>query len=226
MKLVTQAEFARLAGVNRSTVHRWIANGRIEADAHGLIDPEAAARMREATESPLPHHQARKAQFDAAKQPPSPAGRGQGEGTAYAAHSGLHDAGAYPSPTQGETTQQRATAPQPHGQSEAMPAADKIGVALKLETYKLQKAKAEQANLELDKAAGALVERAEVETVLADFGATLRALLESLPDRLAAGIARHRGDVNAIHAEIEGVATDLLTEMSEHMKRKMEATAA
>jgi hypothetical protein len=69
MTRVTQAEFARLSGVNRSTVHRWIQNGRIETDAHGLIDPDTAARMREATESPLPHHQARKAQFDAPAPP-------------------------------------------------------------------------------------------------------------------------------------------------------------
>ena len=76
---VTQAEFARITGVNRSTVHRWIQNGRIEVDAQGLIDPGAAARMRDATESPLPHHQARKAQFDEARagQGPTPAGKTQ-----------------------------------------------------------------------------------------------------------------------------------------------------
>jgi phage terminase Nu1 subunit (DNA packaging protein) len=67
MTRVTQAEFARLCGVNRSTVTRWLRAGRIVADPSGLIDPEAAARMRAATESPLPHHQARKAQFDEAR---------------------------------------------------------------------------------------------------------------------------------------------------------------
>ena len=34
---------------------------------------------------------------------------------------------------------------------------------------------------------------------------------------------RHRGDVNAIHAEIETTATALLTEISHHMQRKTEA---
>lgn len=68
MNTVTQAEFARLAGVNRSTVNRWLKNGRIEADAAGRIDPEAAARLRLATESPEPHHQARKAQFEDARE--------------------------------------------------------------------------------------------------------------------------------------------------------------
>ena len=103
------------------------------------------------------------------------------------------------------------------------PALEKIGTALKIETYKLQKAKAEIANLELDRAAGLLVERAEVEYVLAEFASTFRYLLESLADRLAPAIAAHRGDVTAIHAEIELASTTLLNEMSEAMKRKGQA---
>lgn len=67
MKLVTKAEFARLAGVSDSTVSKWLASGRIRATADGRIDADAAQRMRAATESPLPRHQARKAQFDEAR---------------------------------------------------------------------------------------------------------------------------------------------------------------
>ena len=63
-KLVTQAEFARMCGVNRCTVHKWIGAGRIQTEPSGLIDPEAAMRMRESTESKLPIHQARKAQLE------------------------------------------------------------------------------------------------------------------------------------------------------------------
>jgi len=196
---ITQAEFARLCGVNRSTVHRWLANGRIEADAQGLVDPQAAERMRRATESPLPHHQARMAQFDAAR--------------AGADLSGP------------EITQQRPASRETGGNAEPMPGMEKLGVALKMETYKLQKAKAELANMEVDQKAGLLVERDQVDFVLADFGNTLRALVEAMPDRLAPSLARHRGDVNAIHAEIDGYAADLLNEMTELMKRKMEMAA-
>ena len=106
------------------------------------------------------------------------------------------------------------------------PALEKIGTALKLETYRLQKAKAEIANLELDRAAGLLVERAEVEYVLAEFASTFRYLLENLADRLAPAIAVHRGDVAAIHAEIDMASAALLTEMSEAMKRKMDVSTA
>lgn len=196
MTQVTQAGLARALGVAKSTVHKYKAAGRISFDAHGLIDLDTARAQILATESPLPHHQARKAQFDEAR-----AGDGMGQAT---------------------NAQQGATSSQPAAHAEPIPAAEKIGTALKLETYRLQKAKAETANLELDKLAGSLVERAEVDFVLADFGGTLRGLMESLPDRLAPAIAAHRGDVGAIHKALEDTAHDLLTEMSETMKRKME----
>lgn len=190
MTHVTQSEFARLMGVNRSTVTRWIQNGRLSAEASGLIDPETGRRQVTETESPLPHHRARKAQFEQARE-------GQGMDAA-------------------ET---------PPVVPENAPVGDQVAAALRLETWKLQKAKAELANMEVDQKAGLLVERAEVDYVLADFGNTLRALLEGLPDRLAPAISAHRGDVNAIHVELETVAAELLRDISEHMKRRMEALA-
>lgn len=91
---------------------------------------------------------------------------------------------------------------------------------IRLETYKLQQARAEQANLDLENAASLLVERTEVNYVLAVFIHTLRALLQSLPDRLAVAISVHRENVAAIHAEIDGVSKDLLNELSETMERR------
>lgn len=193
---VTQAEFARICGVDRSTVHRWLKNRRIEADAQGRIDPKAAERMRRSTESPLPHHQARMAQFEE--------GRPATE------------------PSQPESSQHGATSTETGGNKETMQTIEKLGAALKMETYKLQKAKAEMANMEVDQKAGLLVERSEVDFVLRDFGNTLRGLIESMPDKLAPSLARHRGDVNAIHAEIDAYAADLLNEFADHMKRKQE----
>ena len=205
MSLVTQAEFARIAGVNRSTVSRWIQNGRIQADAQGLIDPVAAQRMRDATESPEPHHQARKAQFDDARS-------GQASSnTATPPATGPQDG------PNGPTARFNAA----QG-AEPMPQAEKLGIALKLETYKLQKSKAETAAVELDKLIGTLVDRAEVDFVLADFGNTFRALLENLPDRLAGQLAALRGDTNAMHQALEEALNQVLLDMAEHMKRKTE----
>jgi phage terminase Nu1 subunit (DNA packaging protein) len=209
MNHVTQAEFARIQGVNKSTVTRWLQNGRMQVTAQGLIDVEAAKRMLAATESPAAHHQARKAQFDEAK-------------AATNAFSGP-DQG-YPCPNTQNGNQSPANNPATHGATAGATAsaAENIGTALKLETYKLQKAKAETANVELDKMAGALCERSEVDYALNDFGNTLRALLEAMPDRLASQLSTLHGDVAAMHKAIEEAMHDALASMAENMKRKTE----
>jgi len=203
VKRVTQAEFARLCGVNRSTVNRWIKNARIEVDAHGLIDPEAAHKMRDLTESPLPHHQARKAQFDEARK-----GVGQGGAEKIAPEASGN-----------------AAANDPDDPDAANDPAN-VSHRLKLATAREREARAAIAAMERDKMAGSLVERAEVDFVLADFGNTLRGLVEGLPDRLAPSIAAHRGDVSAIHHDLQDTAHTLLTEISDHMKRKMDGMAS
>lgn len=192
---VTQAEFARITKVNRSTVTRWIRNGRISLGDDGRIDVARAIREREATESPMPHHQARKAQFDDQKAAiVAPGGNG--------------------SAPPGNRAGLSADSP-----------IDNITAALKLETYRLQKARAEKAALEVDRLAGALIDYADVEFVIDDIGQVLRALLESQADRLAGTLAAHRGDANAIHASLEEAAHELLAEISGHMARRMEKLA-
>lgn len=65
---VTQAEFARRCGVNRSTVGKWIKSGRIHLGEDRKLDPEESAAKRLLTESPAPHHQARKQQIEQDKE--------------------------------------------------------------------------------------------------------------------------------------------------------------
>jgi transcriptional regulator with XRE-family HTH domain len=194
-KHITQAEFAKQRGVNRSTVTRWIQNGRMTTLPNGLIDPETATRELDATESPLPHHQARKAQFDAQ--------RGQ-------------SAAAPPCDNHNHRTASPSDAPS------ATPSAEKIGTALKLETYRLQKAKAEQANIEIDKMIGALVDRAEVDFLLADLGSLIRAQLENLADRVSGSLAACKGDTNCIHDRLNDFAREILAEMADTIQRKSE----
>lgn len=216
MNHVTQSEFARIQGVNKSTVMRWLRSGRMEATPQGLIDVEAAKRMLEATGSPAPHHQARKAQFDEARESAQAA-----QGTFSGQTLGNPPKNDQNAPTGPENRQQTGFAT-PRNNPDPVPAAEKIGTALKLETYKLQKAKAETANVELDKMAGALCERSEVDYALNDFGNTLRALLEAMPDRLASQLSTLHGDVAAMHKAIEEAMHDALASMAENMKRKTE----
>lgn len=212
MNRVSQAEFARLCRVNRSTVSRWLKNGRIEADAAGLIDPEAAERMRAATESPLPHHQARKAQLDEAR---VTAGAAQG--------------GAAP-PDVEESAVETVVDETGAGLDEAgaadQPALVQHNLDLKRSTARLQHNKAELAAMEVDRLAGRLVELVDVQFVLDDMGATVRTLLESFPDRLAGELAAHQGNTNAIHKSLADAARELLLGISDSMQRRMEELAA
>lgn len=210
---MTQAEYARHAGVNRSQITRWLQSGRITALPSGLIDPVAADAQRTATESPMPHHQARKAQIDAEK-----AARTAGAENAATASQA-------PGMAYGHNPPAR-TQPAPTDMPTAgMPALEKIGAALKLETWKLQKAKAERENMELDLRAGALVERTEMDFVLADFGSTARTIHDAYPDRythelVALGIPAAKA--GQFLSELGRASNE---ELAEHMKRKMETAA-
>lgn len=64
---LNRTEFARHMKVNKSTVTRWVASGRVAVDEYGRIDPVAAERNLTATESHEPHHQARLEQIAEAK---------------------------------------------------------------------------------------------------------------------------------------------------------------
>ena len=205
MSLVTQAEFARIAGVNRSTVTRWIQNGRIQADVTGRIDAQAANAMREDTASLQPHHQARKAGIELAK---------QATGAAQHATSTL----SLPPIIQ--------NAPAGAGEADDLLAGDlsaaDVNGRYKLAMAREREAKAELAAMEVDKLAGTLVERAEVDYVLADLGNTLRSTFESLPDRLAGQLAALRGDTSAMHQALEEALRDVLASIAEQMKRQMD----
>jgi len=206
MSLVTQAEFARITGVNRSTVTRWIQNGRIAVDGHGLIDSVAANAMREDTASLQPHHQARKAGIELAKQ------------AAGATQDGLGTLSLPP---------MISSASAGAGEAEELAAAELTSAADVNGRYKLamareREAKAELAAMEVDKLAGLLVERSEVDYVLADLGNTLRSTFESLPDRLAGQLAALRGDTNAMHHALEEALRDVLASIAEQMKRRMD----
>jgi hypothetical protein len=196
---VTQAEFARICGVHRSTVNKWICAGRIQTDERGLIDPEAAARMREATESPLPMHQARKAQFDEARMG---AGEGGAEKNAPRADSG------------GSAT--AATVAIDPGLS-----LEDIQKRTKIAIMRHQEASALAKENEAKSQAGDLYEREAVESAWAGALVTFRTTLETLPDRVAPAIARHRGDVAAIHHELADNVSILLRELSEDFRHRM-----
>ncbi len=186
MSLMSQKEFAAVKKVNRSTVTRWIQSGRITL-VNGLVDSERAEQSLLATESPFPHHRARKELWEEQKQ-------GVAAGDAVA-----------------------APVAAPVG---VLPSNEQLGFALKTESYRLQKAKAEMANLELDKLARTLLDRQEVEKVLNELGEQLKGLLDAIPARLTSEIVRLNGDPALIRDEIATAHDHLLHELSALMGRK------
>lgn len=98
-----------------------------------------------------------------------------------------------------------------------------IGLRLKLAMAKEREAKAQLAALEVDRQAGLLVEREQVDFILKDIGTTLRTAVDGLADRLAPQLAGHGGDVAKVHAGLDDAARDLLHEISDHIERRSEA---
>lgn len=205
---MTLAEFARHRGVARSTVTRWVQNGRMQLEPDGTVDPDAAARMLDATESPEPHHQARKAQLDEQRQ-------------RVAAGVSRVTAGADAAPA-------RAAAAE-HGQQDLpiteVPAGVELGLSLKSASVDLQRAKAEREALEVDKLAGTLMAREAVDFVLEDFGAAFRNLCESIPDRYTSVFLALAGDAPGIHRALQELTQEMAAQIADEMARRAEELA-
>ena len=82
-------------------------------------------------------------------------------------------------------------------------------------------AQADQEEMERDKMAGKLLAKEDVDYVLQDYGATLRSLLENLPDSLAPIIAPLT-TLEETHAAISEAVEGLQQEMADTMKRRAE----
>ncbi len=88
-----------------------------------------------------------------------------------------------------------------------------------------ESALARMAELRLAQAEGNLLEREAVEYALDDLGATLRGLLENLPDRLAP-LVFQRQTLEEVHSILAEAGHDVLTELSAAMERRAKEFAA
>lgn len=200
------AEFARRENVSRQTVSRWIKEGRLSPPGpDGRLDAQRAQRERLASESPLPKHQGAKE----AKARERAENRAAAPVTGQGAPVTLPLGGGAPSALSDATSALQAKQ-------------GDISAALKLETWRLQKAKAEQANMAIDRDAGLLVERPVVEYLLRDLGETIRAELTSFPDLHAPEMAACRGDAAALHKHLSDAAAGVLHRIAERLGQRAE----
>lgn len=240
MGKLTQAEFARHLQVNRSTVNRWIKAGRLAVDGAGLIDVGSALAQLKDSESPLPHHQARKAVFELEKLAAAEragggvarfSGFGGGEGAGGAQNAlqppDLRVAGRNEAATDGGAGWPDGDAG-PGGDvggdaaATAGSAAAAVNDRYKVAMAREREAKAELAAMEVDRLAGLLLDRAEVDFVLADLGNTLRSKLEAAEDVLTEAVAPLRGDLPGIRQAVHETLREILGDMAALMKRRME----
>jgi DNA-binding transcriptional regulator YdaS (Cro superfamily) len=194
VRYVSKAEFARMMGVNPSTVNKWIKRGRLVVTDDGLIDAETGQAMVRRKESLAPHHQARKATFEmerGARQPQADESiDGRSEDALDATLGGAADK-------------------------------DDVAARYRAAMAREREAKAELAAMEVDRQAGLLLDRQEVDFVLADLGNTLRVKLEQAEDSLTEAVLPLRGDAAAIRHAVRETLREVLDDMSALMRRRM-----
>jgi len=197
MTRVTQAEFARLVDVNRSTVLRAIQRARIAANEDGSLDLEveddnrdslelAALSLWESSGSSRPHHRARMIQIREEKE----------------ARRAMQAAAMIADQT-GEVTEAAAS------RKEKIEA---LNLRQKQADTEKREHEAEKARKELEVMAKNLFHREAVEFGMRDFTQRILLMLDNAPDQLAA-------EVHALQTpeEVRAVIADYM----ERMKREL-----
>ena len=194
---LTQAEFARLQGWNRSTVTRLKQAGRLVLDGHGHVDVAASLdRIRETGGMRFDVAERHAAQRDG--NGPVKVGAG---GTAMGGEGECKGAGAIAPPApDGALGERRADA-----------------------QARKESALADMAEMDVKQKRGELIPKADVDLALRSFAASVRARLDVLPDQLAPLVSPVT-DLDEIHALLAEHCRSILSAVADDMSRA--ATAA
>lgn len=190
----TQADFARLMGVNRSTVTRtWKQAGRLVM-VGDLVDVEASRARILAT--------ADLARSDVAERHAAERGAAVGQGVEAV------KVGA------GDTATARPEAPPP-----TTPAIDHIGNSYQAARAVKEKYAALSAKAEYERLIGDLLPRQDVNQALDDLVATIRSGLENHPYRAAGQLVGK--DYDAILALLKQEVVDMMSEMHKSARQQL-----
>ncbi len=210
MTRVTQAEFARLVDVNRSTVLRAIQRARIAANEDGSLDLEveddsrdslelAALSLWENSGSSRPHHRARMIQIREEKE----------------ARRAMQAAAMIADQT-GEVTEAAASLKEK---------VESLNLRLKQAETEKREHEADKARMERDVMAKNLLQREAVEFGMRDFTQRIAFMFDSTPDQLAAEVhaLQTPEEVRAHIAEyIDRMRRELAQYMTTAMRLAME----
>jgi hypothetical protein len=190
MTTETRAEFARRMGWNRSSVTRAVQDGRV-ALIDDKVDVDASLAKIKAMASPSAHHTAHAQQLLEDRQAKS-----------MAAMNALA-----PPPTAGSAS----LAP--------CQTIEELNRRLKSAEADKREHEADMARMQRETMAGNLIAREDVEFALDDFGATLRSLMENLPDRLAP-VLHPLQMIEETHAALSEAAQDVLQTVHDQLQRR------
>jgi len=197
----TQAEFARLMGVNRSTVTRtWKQAGRLVM-AGELVDVEASRARILAT--------ADLARSDVAERHAAQRGAAVGQGV-EAVKVGAGDTA---------TAATAAATARPEALPPTTPAIDHIGNSYQAARAVKEKYAALSAKAEYERLIGDLLPRQDVNQALDDLVATIRSGLENLPHRAAGQLVGK--DYDAIIALLKQEVVDMMSEMHKSARQQL-----
>lgn len=93
---------------------------------------------------------------------------------------------------------------------------------LKLARAMREESEAQMAAMKRDEQAKLLVQRADVDFVMADIGRTIGDLLDRMADQYTPALVSAASDANAIHAVLREAGRDLRAELANHMRRRAE----
>lgn len=96
---------------------------------------------------------------------------------------------------------------------------EQLNLRLKRAEANKREHEADMARMERETMAGNLIAREDVDFTLADFGATLRSLMESLPDRLAP-VVHPLQSLEETHAALSEAAQDVLQTVHDQLQRR------
>lgn len=197
----TQADFARLMGVNRSTVTRtWKQAGRLVM-VGDLVDVEASRARILAT--------ADLARSDVAERHAAERGAAVGQGV-EAVKVGAGDTA---------TAATAAATARPEAPPPTTPATDHIGNSYQAARAVKEKYAALSAKAEYERVIGQLLPRADVDQALDDLVATVRSGLENLPHRAAGQLVGK--DYDAIIALLKQEVVDMMSEMHKSARQQL-----
>lgn len=217
MRLMSKAQFARHIGRDKSWVTRAAQQGRIELEGsgrHARVKVEASELLLAASagnrDDVAQRHAEHREEHRAAQ-----------SGAQVTAQDGAAAAGE----AIGEASTLPLALPPDRDAAVSKEPADPTLVEARrakiLAESRRAQAAADREEMERDKEAGQLLTREAVDTALKFLGATLRGLLDVLPDQLAPVVAPV-SDLDEVHALLAQAARDVLTRLGEAMERQRE----